>query len=287
MQKCSASLASTWCNSTRLISASHSLRLASAMSFVSTTSEFQGRTVFITGGASGLGKAAAEQFAVEGANVAIADVQHDVANAWVDHWSARGAQVLAVPCDVRDDNAVTHAVSTTVQRFGQLDIAVNAAGVGGPEVRTAEYEADDWLRVIDINLNGVWRCMRAQIPVMLANGGGVIVNVSSVAGLVGFPRHPAYAASKHGVIGLTKTAALEYGKRGVRVNALCPGFTLTPMVQAMIDAGLPAHELTSRIPQGRLGTCDEVAASILYLCSSASAFMSGHALTLDGGIVAG
>lgn len=257
------------------------------MSFASGTSEFQGRTVFITGGASGLGKAAADQFVALGAKVAIADVQHDAANAWVAEWSARGAQAVAVPCDVRDEHAVTRAVTTTVEQFGHLHIAVNAAGIGGPEVRTAEYESDDWLRVIDINLNGVWRCMRAQIPAILASGGGTIVNVSSVAGLIGFPRHPAYAASKHGVIGLTKTAALEYGKRGVRINALCPGFTLTPMVQSMIDAGLPVQDLTSRVPQGRLGTAEEMAASILYLCSSASAFMSGHALTIDGGIVAG
>ena len=141
--------------------------------------------------------------------------------------------------------------------------------------------------MIDVNLNGVWRAMRHEIPAMLAAGGGAIVNVSSTAGLVGFPRHPAYAASKHGVVGLTRTAALEYAKKGIRINAVCPGFTLTPMVQQMIDAGLPQAQLESRVPMGRLGTVDEVAATIVYLCSPASAFMTGHALAIDGGISAG
>jgi NAD(P)-dependent dehydrogenase (short-subunit alcohol dehydrogenase family) len=154
-------------------------------------------------------------------------------------------------------------------------------------LRTAEYSPSDWETVIDINLNGVWRCMRHQIPAMLARGGGAIVNVASVAGLGGFPRHPAYAASKHGVVGLTRTAGLEYAKRGIRINALCPGFTLTPMVQQMLDAGLPADVLAARVPLGRLGTADEVAASAVYLCSNAASFMIGHALAVDGGLTAG
>ncbi|MBL0169655.1 MAG: SDR family oxidoreductase [Gemmatimonadaceae bacterium] len=251
------------------------------------TSEFSGRVAFITGGASGLGRAAAHQLAAQGALVAIADVQLDAAESLVRELAAGGAQAIAVGCDVRDDRAVEIAVSTTVARFGRMDIAINAAGIGGPEVRTAEYAPDDWNRVIDVNLNGVWRCMRYEIPAMLAVGGGAIVNVASVAGLIGFPRHPAYAASKHGVVGLTKTAALEYGRKGLRINALCPGFTLTPMVQQMIDAGLPQEALASRVPLGRLGTADEVAAAALFLCSAAGAFMSGHALAIDGGIVAG
>ena len=251
------------------------------------TSEFLGRVAFITGGASGLGRAAAEQLSAQGALVALADVQRDDAESLVRTLAERGGQAIAVACDVRDDRAVEAAVSSTVARFGRLDIAINAAGIGGPEVRTAEYEPDEWERVIDVNLNGVWRCMRHEIPAMLAVGGGAIVNIASVAGLIGFPKHPAYAASKHGVVGLTKTAALEYGRKGLRINALCPGFTLTPMVQQMIDAGLPQAELAARVPLGRLGTADEVAAAALFLCSSAGAFMSGHAMAIDGGIVAG
>jgi NAD(P)-dependent dehydrogenase (short-subunit alcohol dehydrogenase family) len=247
-------------------------------------SEFEGKVAFITGGASGLGRAAAVQLAAAGASVVVADVQYDAAR---DLARELGSLVVIRACDVRDDHAVEQAVAMTIEQFGRLDIAINAAGIGGPEVRTAEYEREEWERVIDVNLNGVWRCMRHEIPAMLATGGGAIVNIASVAGLIGFPRHPAYAASKHGVVGLTKTAALEYGRKGIRINALCPGFTLTPMVQHMIDAGLPIETLAARVPLGRLGTAEEVAATAVFLCSSASAFMSGHALAIDGGLVAG
>ena len=250
-------------------------------------SEFDQKTAFITGGASGLGRAAALQLAAQGARVAIADVQLDAARALVDEIEASGGSAIAIPVNVRSDEEVEAAVQSTVAVFGRLDIAINAAGIGGPEVRTAEYAPDDWDRVIDINLTGVWRSMRHEIPAMLASGGGVIVNIASVAGLGGFPRHPAYAASKHGVVGLTRTAALEYGRKGIRINALCPGFTLTPMVQQMLDAGLPTEQLVARVPLGRLGTSEEVAATAIYLCSEAAAFMVGHALAIDGGITAG
>ncbi len=251
------------------------------------TSEFTGKSAFITGGASGLGRAAAQQLAAQGAWVAIADVQLDAATTLAHDITMSGGRAIALAVNVRHDDQVNAGVQRTVAAFGKLDIAINAAGIGGPEVRTAEYAPADWDTVIDINLTGVWRSLRHEIPAMLANGGGVIVNVASVAGLGGFPRHPAYAASKHGVIGLTRTAALEYGKRGIRINALCPGFTLTPMVQQMLDAGLPTEHLVARVPLGRLGTADEVAATALYLCSNAAAFMVGHALAIDGGITAG
>ncbi len=250
-------------------------------------SEFAGKVAFITGGASGLGRASAQHLAAQGAHVAIADIQHDAAHALAAEIESSGGRAIAVPVNVRRDDEIEAAVHATVAAFGRLDIAINAAGIGGPELRTAEYPPEAWDLVIDVNLNGVWRSMRHEIPAMLERGGGVIVNVASVAGLGGFPRHPAYAASKHGVVGLTRTAALEYGKRGIRINALCPGFTLTPMVQQMIDAGLPAEQLAARVPLGRLATADEVAATALYLCSSASAFMVGHALAIDGGITAG
>lgn len=245
-------------------------------------SEFTDRVVFITGGASGIGAASARAFAAQGARVVVGDVQRDLAEA-----VAQEVGGLAVSCDVRDDAVVASAIARAVEHFGALDIAINAAGVGGAEVRTAEYPPDVWDTVIDINLTGVWRCMRHEIPVMLAAGRGTIVNVASVAGLQGFPRHSAYAASKHGVVGLTRTAALEYGRKGIRINALCPGFTLTPMVQGMLDAGLQESELTARVPLGRLGTAREMADTVLYLCSAASAFMVGHALALDGGLTAG
>ncbi len=249
-------------------------------------SEFEGKIAFITGGASGIGRDAALQLAAQGARVAIADVQYDAARALAEEIDLGGGSAIAVPVNVRVDEEIEAGVQSTVAAFGGLDIAINAAGIGGPELRTAEYPPADWDAVIDINLTGVWRCMRHQIPAMLASGGGVIVNVASVAGLGGFPRHPAYAASKHGVIGLTRTAALEYGRKGIRINALCPGFTLTPMVQQMLDAGLPTDELVARVPLGRLGTSSEIAATALYLCSNAAAFMVGHALAIDGGIAA-
>lgn len=245
-------------------------------------SEFAGRVVFITGGASGIGAAAARAFAAQGARVVVGDVQPQLAEA-----VAREVNGLAVACNVRDDAEIAAAIAHTVHAYGALDIAINAAGIGGAEVRTADYPQPTWDAVIDVNLTGVFRCLRHQLPVMLAAGRGTIVNVASVAGLGGFPKHSAYAASKHGVVGLTRTAALEYGRRGIRINALCPGFTLTPMVQGMLDAGLPQEELTARVPMGRLASAEEMADTVLYLCSSASAFMSGHALAIDGGLTAG
>ena len=248
---------------------------------------FNDQVAFITGGATGIGRAAALQFASAGAHVVVADWNAEAATATAAACAALGPKALAVTVNVRDDQQIADAVALTVRTFGHLDIALNSAGVGGKEVRTAEYEPADWDLVIDVNLNGVWRSMRHEINAMLAQKKGVIVNIASVAGLNGFPRHPAYVASKHGVVGLTKTAALEYGRKGIRINALCPGFTLTPMVQGMIDAGTPADELAKRIPLGRLGTAEEMGATVLYMCSEASAFMVGHALAIDGGIVAG
>ena len=251
------------------------------------SSEFRHKVALITGGASGIGRAAALQLAAHGAVVVVADLQAAAIAQVVHVIEASGGSAVGVVMDVRRDTEVALAVDRARDVYGRLDIAINAAGIGGPEVRTAEYAPDDWDRVIDINLTGVWRSMRHEIAAMLDGGGGVIVNIASVAGLNGFPRHPAYAASKHGVVGLTRTAALEYARKGIRINALCPGFTLTPMVQQMLDAGLPVDELSARVPLGRLGTADEIAASALYLCSTASAFMIGHALAIDGGIMAG
>ena len=249
--------------------------------------DFAGRVALVTGGASGIGRAAALALAAGGAQLVVADVCAAAMAATVRQVCQGGGEAIAVHADVRRADHVAAMVEAAVRGFGGLDLAVNAAGVGGVDARTAEYPEDDWQRTLDVNLTGVWHCLRFEIPAMLARGGGVIVNVASVAGLTGFPRHAAYAASKHGVVGLTRTAALEYARRGVRINALCPGFTDTPMVERMTGGdAAAAAQLADRVPLGRLGTPEEIAAAVCYLCSDATAFMVGHALVLDGGIVA-
>jgi NAD(P)-dependent dehydrogenase (short-subunit alcohol dehydrogenase family) len=255
--------------------------------------ELAGRVALVTGGASGIGRATAHALARVGAAVVVADVDGAGAERVAGELHADGGSALAVAADVVDDAAVQAMVEAATRAFGGLDLAVNAAGVGGAQALTHAYPEDAWLRTIDVNLTGVWRCMRHEIPALLARGAQsgrttAIVNVASVAGLVGFPRHAAYAASKHGVVGLTKAAALEYARRGLRVNVVCPGFTDTPMVE-QITGDDPEQEaqLARRMPVGRLGTPEEIAAGILYLCSDAATFAIGHALVLDGGIVAG
>ncbi|GJG86965.1 short chain dehydrogenase [Gemmatimonadetes bacterium T265] len=261
---------------------------------------FEGRVALVTGAGSGIGRAAALALARRGARLVLGDVSDEGlagTRAALDGAGVDASRVRAARTDVRRDAdlaaLVALAAGAPADGFGRLDFALNSAGVGGVEARAADYPEDDWVRTIDVNLTGVWRSMRHEIPAMLAtvraHGGTTsVVNVASVAGLNGFPRHAAYAASKHGVIGLTRSAALEYAASGVRVNALCPGFTATPMVER-ITRGDAAREarLTARVPLGRLGTVDEVAAAVVYLCSDAAAFMVGHAMVVDGGITAG
>ena len=178
-------------------------------------------------------------------------------------------------------------VQETVNAFGRLDFALNNAGVDGVRARTAAYPEEVWHQVINLNLTGVFLCLKFELPVMVKQGRGVIVNMSSVAGVTGFPGHAAYTASKHGVIGLTKTAALDYAKAGIRVNAICPAYTRTPMLTRMLEqhSDLEA-KLVSRVPLRRLGTAEEIAQAAIYLFSEAGAFITGHSLLLDGGIMA-
>lgn len=258
--------------------------------------DFTGQVALVTGGGSGIGRAAAVALAAGGARVVAADVGDDGAQETVALIRAAGGEGLAVVADVTSVSDCEAAVHTAVASFGGLDLAVNAAGVGGVEARTAEYPEDDWHRTLAVNLTGVWNAMRAELPALVARAaaggdgsrGAALVNVASVAGLRGFPMHAAYAASKHAVVGLTRTAALEYVRRGVRVNALCPGFTRTPMVDRMTGATAEGEAaLAARIPLRRLGTVEELGAAAAYLCAAESAFMIGHALVLDGGITAG
>lgn len=252
-----------------------------------TNHSFANRVAMVTGGASGIGRAVSLAFAAAGASVLLSDIDEAGGEETVRMiQDASGAASFAC-VDVTQTDQVDALVQAAVDAYGRLDIAVNNAGLGGPRVRTGEYPQEDWHRLIDVNLHGTWYCMRAELAQMLKQGGGAIVNVSSVAGVVGFPSHAAYAASKHAVVGLTKTAALEYVRKGIRINAVCPGFTETPMVQQEREQYPEyAARLVQGVPARRLGTPEEVAAAILYLCSDQAGFIVGHTLVLDGGITA-
>jgi NAD(P)-dependent dehydrogenase (short-subunit alcohol dehydrogenase family) len=250
--------------------------------------EFAGKVALVTGGGSGIGRETALVFARRGARVMVADRDEEAAAQTSAEVGAAGGEAASMRVDVSVADDVRAMVDATVGRFGRLDFAVNSAGVGGVRARVADYPQDVWEMVIAVNLTGVWLCMKHQIPAMLAGGGGSIVNVSSVAGVLGFPHYSAYSASKHGVIGLTRTAALEHARTGIRVNAVCPAFTRTPMVDALVGGSAELEQkLAEGMPGGRLGTPAEVAESIAYLCSPAAGFTNGHALVLDGGLSIG
>jgi NAD(P)-dependent dehydrogenase (short-subunit alcohol dehydrogenase family) len=245
------------------------------------------KVALITGGGSGLGRASALALAHAGARIVAADIALDAAQATAAMVAEAGGEATALHVDVSDAASVQRMADDAVRWGGRLDIAVNSAGIGGMHAQTADYDEAAWKQVIAVNLVGVWQSMRFEIPHMLRYGSGIIVNLASVAGLLGMANNSAYGASKHGVIGLTKAAALEYVRQGIRINALCPGYTRTPMVEQIWE-GRPQLEqaLASAMPIGRLGTPEEVAGAVVYLCSDAAAFMIGHALVLDGGIAA-
>jgi NAD(P)-dependent dehydrogenase (short-subunit alcohol dehydrogenase family) len=253
------------------------------------TQDFTGRTAVITGSASGLGRATALLFAQKGANVVVSDMNEAGGNETVAMIESAGGKAIFVACDVSDENQVNALVAKAVETFGSLDAMVNNAGIGGVWNPTHTYPTDNFKKVMDINTTGVFYGIRAALEVMLPQGKGAIVNVSSVSGLVGFPNNIAYAASKHAVIGLTRSAALEYAKKGIRVNAVCPVFTITPMVEGMLEflGGDFREKLEKSIPMKRYGQPEEIAESIVWLCSDASSFITGHSLPIDGGMVAG
>jgi len=247
----------------------------------------EGKVALVTGAASGIGRATAIAFAQLGAAVVVADVRTEGGEETVERVKGLGGQAFFIRTDVSSSHDIEALIHQTLDRFGRLDCACNNAGIEGLMAPTADCTEDNWDRVISINLKGVWLCMRSEIPVMLAQGGGVIVNVASVAGLVGFKNLPAYCASKGGIVQLTRTAALEYAQSGIRVNAVCPGGVRTPMVDRLVQQHPEMEEgLLAVHPMGRLGKPSEIAEAILWLCSDAASFVTGHAMAVDGGYVA-
>lgn len=251
------------------------------------TYDFTGKVAFVTGASSGMGLATARAFAQAGAAVTLTDVNADALTTAETELTEAGHEVLAVRCDVADEAQVEAAVARTVDTFGGLDLAYNNAGIQSPMVDAAEEPAEVFDRVHAINLRGIWASMKHELAHMRTRESGAIVNCSSLGGLVGLPGRAAYHASKHGVIGLTRSAALEYAARGIRINAICPGTIETPMVTGMIDSGdLDRDEAAANQPIGRLGTAEEVAAAVLWLCSPGASFVVGVALPVDGGYTA-
>lgn len=245
-----------------------------------------GKVAIVTGGAAGIGKATAIAFAREGAEVMICDVNEEIGVAAAREITEEGSQCYFIKADVSKAADVADLVSHTVETFGRLDYACNNAGIEGEHVSTVECSEENWDRVIDINLKGVWLCMKYEIPQILKQG-GAIVNLSSIAGLVGFSQLPAYCASKGGVNMLTKGAALEYASKGIRINSICPGVIRTAMVDR-VEASDPRMmaSIIAAHPIGRVGTPEEVANLIVWLCSEKSSFITGCDIPIDGGYVA-
>ena len=250
---------------------------------------FTGKVAMITGSGSGLGRAAAILFAKQGAKVVVSDVNIEGGHQTVKTITDAGGEATFIACDVANETQVNELITKTIEIYGRLDAAVNNAGIGGAWIPSHKYQLDSFEKVMAINSTGVFLCMRAELEVMLKQGSGAIVNISSVSGLVGFPNNIAYAASKHAVVGMTRTAGLEYGKKNIRVNAVCPVFTVTPMVTGMMEViGEDlASKLEKSIPMKRFGQPEEIADSIVWLCSENASFMNGHALPVDGGMTAG
>lgn len=246
----------------------------------------EGKVAIVTGGSSGIGQAAALGFAREGAKVIVADVGVEGGKETVKLIREMGGEAVFVQTDVTRAAEVETLIQKAVATYGRLDCAFNNAGIMGAIALTAEGTEENWQVTIDVNLKGVWLCMKYEIPQMLKNGGGAIVNTASVVSLVGFRGLSAYSASKHGVLGLTKSAALEYATAGIRINAVSPGAIRTPLVDAAVrlDPQIEA-QLIALEPIGRMGTPEEIAEAVVWLCSDEASFVTGHTLVVDGGMV--
>lgn len=243
---------------------------------------FLGKVAMVTGGSFGIGQAAAIAFADAGAKVVIADYVDDQTT--LQTIKKAGGEAIFVKCDIAQESDVKKLIDTTVSTYGKIDFAFNNAGIEGGSAPTHESTNENWDRVINTNLRGVWHCMKYELQQMLKAGGGVIINNASIAGLVGFANVPAYVASKHGVLGLTKTVALEYAKQKIRCNAICPGVIKTPMIDRATGHNKEVEkQYADQEPVGRLGDPAEVASAVLWLCSEGASFVTGVSLPVDGG----
>lgn len=244
-----------------------------------------GKVALVTGGAMGIGRTTSQVFAREGARVVVVDIVAEGGEETVRMLKEAGGDALFVKCDVTNSKDVEAAVKKTVDTYGRLDCAFNNAGIAIPGT-TVKCPEEDWDRVISVNLKGVWLCMKYEISQMLTQGSGVIVNTSSAGGLIGTPGIAAYTASKHGVVGLTRTAALEHVTAGIRVNAVCPGSVPTPMLDPVVNHPEMKAMLESKHPMGRFATTEEVAEAVIWLCSDRASYVTGVAFPVDGGVTA-
>ena len=254
------------------------------------TRNLEGKSALVTGGASGIGRATALAFAREGARVAVADILEEAAQRTVSEIEAMGGQALAIACDVTDDDAVKAMIVRTVDAFGSLDCTFNNAGIAPYQVnaggqKIADVAPEAWRRLIDVNLTGVWLCLRHEVAQMRAQGsGGVIINTASILGLVGSATSSAYVAAKHGVVGLTKTAAADHAEDNIRVNAVCPGYIETPMTEETMRRR--GGRILARVPMARMGKAGEIAEAVVWLCSPKASFVTGVSWAVDGGYTA-